>query len=68
MALTSVILAGVALEEQFLPAEIALLRKFFDKVFHHPQKAAAIVAATAAIDTVPDDADTNDPSSPYFVP
>lgn len=65
---SQIIIAGVMLEEQFLPQEIALIRKLFDKLFHHPHPAAAIVAATKAIDTVPDDADTNDPSSPYFVP
>ena len=41
--------------------------KLLGLIHHHPKPAAAVVAATKAVVATPDDANTNDPHSPYFV-
>ncbi len=55
--------AGV-LEPIVLKGIEALIRKI--KAHKHP--AAAVKAATAAVDATPNVSPENDPSSPYFVP
>jgi hypothetical protein len=65
---TAVIVGGIALEEKYLPAEITLIRELFALLGKHKKPAAAIQAAKKAVIATPDDADTNDPSSPYYVP
>jgi len=57
--IAALITLGVKLE----PEVIALLTA----IFHHKNKPAAAVAAKGTVDAL-DDRDTNDPSSPYFVP
>ena len=70
MAALSVVAAVLALEAKLLPGEIVLLRDLVAKIKGHKKPAAAIKAASIAVDATPQDGPTpggtNDPTSPYF--